>query len=82
MLTTVYDKDHSGRVDSTVELDAVECDVWRALNRAITHRWPSGLAVTYFGDEESWLGGYIGFAYSHRNQTLTRLHACEAEVTE
>lgn len=78
LLTERYDGDGDGALDQAEELDAVGCEVWRALERRVRTVWPDGFFVTYgFDPAEVWLGASLGIADAGREAAARRLEACE-----
>lgn len=68
ILVASFDKDGSGRIDTTRELEAIDCAVYRVLDEAVlAGEYEAPVRQIYgFGAGFSWVGGSLGFDESIR----------------
>jgi hypothetical protein len=61
ILLRAYDHDESGTLDRTVEIRAIECQVWSALDAPFrSGDWTHGIAVIFgFSVDFGWVGGAL-----------------------
>ncbi|MFO0744244.1 MAG: hypothetical protein U1F43_01030 [Myxococcota bacterium] len=77
VLLTAYDLDGSGALDSASELEAVPCDVWRALEDTVLSARGQPLMVIYgFSDGYVWAGDALGFDQRIAMPAVAAMSAC------
>lgn len=75
-----FDADGSGMLDEDHEVDAVPCEVWRAVDAGVRQSWPAGLYLTYgFDPDLVWIGDAIGLHEGTRQASVDALRACEVQ---
>ena len=73
ILTTQYDRNRSGTLDTAAEVDGVACEAWQAMQDAV----PQGVRDIYgFTDGYGWVGGTLGFAEAQRARGYTAATRC------
>ncbi|HEX8299798.1 MAG TPA: hypothetical protein VF594_11620 [Rubricoccaceae bacterium] len=73
ILTTRYDRNRSGTIDTAAEVDGVACEAWQAMQDAV----PLGIREIYGFDEAyGWAGNSLGFAESQRARAYTAASEC------
>jgi hypothetical protein len=83
VLVAAYDRDRSGAIDTTAELDALPCDVWTAVDRGVHRHWDFGVWVIYgFGEGYGWVGDALGFDEAVRVPAAAALEACGLGSTD
>ena len=80
LLLEAYDRNKSGSIDTAGEVNAIPCDVLRAMDRLIQpyDNNRSGLTWTYGfkPGKFDWVGGSLGFDKRMRNQAFQRMRLC------
>jgi hypothetical protein len=77
LLRIHFDADGSGRLDRDLEILAIPCDVFIALNEALLAEVNSPFAPTYgIAAGFEWVGGELAFDESHRELLSQELSRC------
>ncbi|MGD9828946.1 MAG: hypothetical protein AB7E70_20735 [Hyphomicrobiaceae bacterium] len=77
IMLRAFDRDRSGSIDSTSELDAIDCATWRALDSGMKRGGRMGLIVTYgFGPGFIYVGHAVGINASMRERGYQRMGDC------
>ena len=74
-----FDKDMSGEIDSSSEVDAIGCDVWNAINIGLLSggEYSSNFTAIYgFDPELIWVGYALGFSESVRADVFRSAPPC------
>ena len=85
ILVTHFDKDQSGLINTVEEVEAIECDVWNAINLSFLSSgdYQANFTVVYgFEPDLTWLGEDIGFGESMRPVVLARAPLCFSVTAE
>lgn len=84
-LLRAFDADRSGRIERTAELRRIPCDVWQALDHAVSTsvEYPGdGVAVIYgFTTDKGWVGHALGIAEKLRPVAADAVEQCGIELT-
>lgn len=84
-LLRAYDSNHSGKIDTVAELRGVPCDVWFALDHAVStsEQYPGdGVAVIYgFTTDKLWVGYAFAIAGKLRPVAADTVGRCGIELT-
>lgn len=77
-LLRAYDADQSSVIDAGAEVEAIDCEVWAALDDGVRSTWPDGLATVYgFTPGSLWVGGALGLHEAARPTALGKLRRCD-----
>jgi hypothetical protein len=79
-----FDVNRSGKIDKVAELRGVPCDVWHALDKAVSgsERYPGdGVAVIYgFTTDKLWVGYAFGIAETLRPLSAEAVAGCGIQL--
>jgi len=64
IMVGAFDGNKSGQIDTTSELGAIPCDVWKAMDDGVHMKWDYGLRTIYGFDGVGYLGNELGFGDS------------------
>ncbi len=79
LLVTGFDTDGSGAVDTSLEVAAIPCPVWKALDEGVRAQWGSSIRIIYgFADQETltWVGFALGLDESIRRDADAATEGC------
>ncbi len=79
LLLGCFDGDSSGDIDTAAEVDAIECDVYAALETASQSGYETAFVDLYgFTDGMLWSGDSLGFDQTVRAAVAAAVEACES----
>lgn len=77
VLLANFDKDSSGAIDSSPEIDGVPCEVWTAMDEATRRDDEVPVMALYgFAPGYLWAGDALGFDAATREQATMRMQGC------
>jgi serine/threonine protein kinase len=71
-----YDTNKSGQVDTASEVQAVPCDVWKAIDEGVLQKWSYGVRTIYGFDGALYIGDEIGFSGTVRTTADAAIQGC------
>ncbi|MBL8787966.1 MAG: hypothetical protein JNJ59_23935 [Deltaproteobacteria bacterium] len=77
ILVASFDQNRSGLIDAPIEVVAVPCEVWVALDRAIQAERGAGLLALYgFAPGYIWVGQMLGVSEDQRDRSTDLMVDC------
>lgn len=77
LLLQNYDSNRSGSIDSREEIDAIPCDVFKAMDQATRNDDDVPVMALYgFASGYLWAGDVLGFSGAMREASASRMEGC------